>query len=131
MERVAFDTSAWFEVLAENPSGKRLSRDYLNHPEVRVLTPSFALGEMSAKLARHGAADRIPAALTAMDAGSEVVHLSTRAAMQVGPLLLQLRKVDKDASMVDAAVLAIARDHGAKLVSTDPAFEGQADVLQP
>lgn len=129
MQRVAFDTWAWFEVLAQSAAGNRLSRDFLDNPEARVLTPSLALAEMSAKLARLGLSTRIPEALAAMEAGSEVVPLTTKAAMKVGPSLLDLRKSWRQASTADAVMLATARDHGARLVSNDRAFADQDDVL--
>lgn len=130
MEHVAFDTWAWWEVLADNAMGRRLARDYLNNPDVRVFTPSLALAEMSAKLARLGLADRIATAINAMETGSEVVHLSTQGALQVGPLLLELRKAAKNASMADAVILLVARDQGAALVSNDRAYTGQTDVVR-
>ncbi|MHB8585991.1 MAG: PIN domain-containing protein [Thermoplasmatota archaeon] len=129
MDRVALDTTAWFEVFAENPAGRKLSTEFLDKPNVKVLTPSLALAEMSAKLARRGLADRIAVTLSAMDSGSEVVHLSTTAAMACGPLLVELRKADENASLVDAIMLATARDQDAKLISNDPAFKDQPDVI--
>lgn len=129
MERVIFDTWAWFEIFAESAVGRRLSQRYLDDPDVRVLTPSLALAEMSSKMARRGHTDRIPATLAAMDAGSEIVHLSTAAAIRVGPILVELRKSKKEASTADAVMLATARDHAAKLVSNDRAYAAQDDVV--
>lgn len=132
LERIVFDTTAWFEVFAGNPAGKRLSRDYLDSPEVRVMTPSLALAEMSAKMARRGAPrERIASAIHNIQAASEVVELSVSAAIEVGPLLVELRRSEDDASMADAVMLATARDHAATLVSTDRAFNGQRDVRRP
>jgi hypothetical protein len=54
--------------------------------------------------------------------------VDVESAVAVGPLLLELREADRDASAADAALLAVARTHGAKLVSGDGCFKGRKDV---
>ncbi|HEX9710637.1 MAG TPA: hypothetical protein VGB42_11820 [Candidatus Thermoplasmatota archaeon] len=44
-------------------------------------------------------------------------------------MLAELRRADGHASLADAVVLAVARDHGAKDVFRDPCFREQADVV--
>lgn len=53
------------------------------------------------------------------------------AAINVGPILLEPRRVDKNVSMADAVMLVTARDESAKLVSNDRAFAGHDDVIRP
>lgn len=94
-----------------------------------MLTVDLALAEISAKMAREGLAAETKPALNAIEVGSEVLPLSRAAAEAAGPLVLELRKADRGASLADAVMLAMARDEGALLVSADPCFRGQADVV--
>jgi predicted nucleic acid-binding protein len=125
---VAFDTWAWWEVLHATPTGEKLAKKYLEAPGVRVVTADLALVELSAKLAREGRADEIHRALAAVEAASEVVPISLSAAEASGPLLVELRKVNREASLADAVMLAVARGEGARLISGDQCFAGQKDV---
>lgn|GEM_PF-1962939 len=125
---VVFDTWAWWEVLHATPTGRRLAGRYLDAPGVRVLTVDLALVELSAKLAREGRAGEIGTALPAIEAASEVVPISMAAAEASGPLLADLRKTRRDASLADAVMLAVARCEGADLVSGDACFAGMKGV---
>lgn len=127
---VVFDSWAWWETLHGTPAGEKLARKYLEAPEVRVLTVDLAAAEISAKLARDGLASETKPALNAIEVGSEVVPISRSAAEAAGPLLLELRKTDRGASLADAVMLATAREQGAKLVSGDPCCAGQRDVIR-
>jgi predicted nucleic acid-binding protein len=62
-------------------------------------------------------------------ASNDVVAVSRDDAIRAGPLQTELRKSHKDASLMDAVVLSIARNRGAKVVSCDIALKGQADVV--
>ena len=126
---VVFDTWAWWEILRDTLAGKRLSKKYLEEPESRVLTVDLALVEIAVKMARDGAEAETKPALNAVEAGSEVVPISRAAAEAAGPLLVHLRKTDRNASVADAVMLAVARDAGAKLVSGDACFARERDVI--
>jgi predicted nucleic acid-binding protein len=125
---VVFDTWAWWEVLHATETGKKLASRYLGSAAFRVLTADLALVELSAKLARDGRQKEIRLALAAVDSTSEVVPISTAAAAACGPLLVELRRTHKGASLADAVMLAVARTAGARLVSGDGCFAGQRDV---
>lgn len=125
---VVFDTWAWWEVLHASPIGVKLARRYLEASHVRVLTADLALVEISAKLARDRRTTEIEPALAAVFGASEVVPISKGAATMAGPLLDELRRIDRNASLADAVMLAVAREEGAILVSGDPCFRGQSDV---
>jgi predicted nucleic acid-binding protein len=127
-ETVVFDTWAWWEVLHATMIGERLARKYIENPGVRLVTPDIALVELSAKLARDGRTDEIGAALSAVESTGEVVIISPDAAAACGPLLVELRRKHKAASLADAVMLAVARCENAILVSGDPCFEGLEDV---
>jgi predicted nucleic acid-binding protein len=125
---VVFDTWAWWEVLHATPTGGRLAKRYLEAPGARVITADLALVEISAKLARDGRSGEIHAALAAVEAASEIVPISPPAAEACGPLLAELRRTNRGASLADAVMLAVARSEGARLISGDQCFAGQRDV---
>ena len=126
---VVFDAWAWWETLLGTPTGLKLRTKYLEEPEVRVLTVDLALAEISSKMARGGIPEEVKPALNAVEAGSDVIPISRAAAEAAGPLVVELRKTDRGASLVDAIMLASAREHGATLVSGEAAFKGQSDVV--
>lgn len=124
------DSWAWWEILHETRMGASIARRYLQAASAEVLTVDFALAEVAAKLARAGAPETIDAALATMEAASEIVPVTRHQAAEAATLLLRLREKDRDASLADAVMLAAAREHRAKLVSNDPAFKGQRDVVR-
>lgn len=127
---VVFDTWTWFEVLDGTPRGAQLAQRYLADEDVRILTADITLAEASAALDTRGKADRIPSVLDDIVASSsEIVPISRDDAVRAGPLRRELRKVAEDASLADALLLSIARNRNATLVSCDPAFQGQPDVV--
>ena len=127
-DTVVFDTWAWWEVLHATPTGGRLAKKYIEAPGIRLISPDIALVELSAKLARDSRTDEIHAALSAVESASEVVGISAAAAEACGPLLLELRRKNKGASLADAVMLAVARCEKARLISGDPCFDGLDDV---
>jgi predicted nucleic acid-binding protein len=129
-EVVVFDAWAWWETLLGTPAGAKLMQKYLEGPEFRVLTVDVALAEISSKMARNGVPEETAPALNAVEAGSEVIPISRAAAEAAGPLVVELRKTDRGASLMDAIMLASAREQGAKLVSGDRAFARQRDVVR-
>ncbi len=88
------------------------------------------MAEISAKLARAGRADAIAESLGGMEEWSQVLPITREVAEDAGPLLVQLRGVDAQASVADAVMLAAARRQGAKLVSGDPCYRGRRDVVR-
>jgi len=115
-------------VLHATPAGAGLARKYLSSPEYRVLTADLALVELSAKLARDGRAREIRSALAAVSSASGVLPVTTAAAAASGPLLVELRKTHREASLADAVMLAVARCEGARLISGDACFANLRDV---
>lgn len=127
---VVFDTWAWFEVLDGTPRGAVLARRYLADENVRILTADISLAEASAVLHERDQTQRIPAVVDDIIAASDdVVPIRREDAIRAGPLRAELRKTEKDASLADALLLSIARNRDATLVSCDPAFKGQRDVV--
>lgn len=117
-------------MLEGTPKGALLQSKYLEAEGVRVLAADLTLAELSSRLARRGAAAAIPGALDAVVAASHSLLLIEREdAALAGPLLIELRKTDKAASLVDATLLSMARNRNVTLISCDPAFEGQPEVV--
>ncbi len=129
-KNVVLDTWAWFEVLGGTPRGSVIAKDYLADESVRIITVDISLAEASAVLQDRGQAQRIPAVVDDIIAASdEVVPITRDDAVRAGPLRSELRKAAKDASLADSLLLAIARNRNAVLLSCDPAFAGQPDVI--
>lgn len=124
------DSWAWWEVLHDTDAGKRITRSYLRDTEVRLVAVDLALAELSAKLAGTGRGDAIAETLRRVEAAADITSIGKEAAAGAGALLVELRRADKDASLADAVMLAVARTRGAKLLSTDPCFAGQKDVVR-
>lgn len=129
-EVVVFDAWAWWEALLGTPAGEKLTQRYLKAPEARVLTVDLAMVEISAKMARQGLQAETTPALNAVEVASEVIPISRAVAEAAGPLVIELRKADRSASLADAIMLASAREQGAKLVSGDACFARQRDVVR-
>ena len=110
------------------PRGERLAERYLAVLGVRVLTVDYTLAEIAAKLVLVGLQDDVPDALSEVESVSDVVPITPEVAGLAGGLRLELRRVDPNASLADAVVLASARLRGAVLISGDPCFAGQRDV---
>ena len=123
-----FDSWAWWEVVHATPRGERLAERYLAVLGVRVLTVDYTLAEIAAKLVLVGLQDDVPDALSEVESVSDVVPITPEVAGLAGGLRLELRRVDPNASLADAVVLASARWRGAVLISGDPCFAGQRDV---
>ncbi|MHB8605120.1 MAG: PIN domain-containing protein [Thermoplasmatota archaeon] len=130
LDGVVLDTWAWWEILHGTALGKRFSERYLEHPDIQALTLDVSLAEISAKLARSDAAEHIERCLEAMESTSRLVGVTGAIARAAGPLIVELRKTDRNASLVDAIVLAAARERGARLVSNDACFAKMKDVVR-
>jgi predicted nucleic acid-binding protein len=127
---VVLDSWAWWEVLHDSRAGKRIARRCLESPGVHVLIVDLAMAEISAKLACVGRVDLIPGSVQTMGELGETLPISRDVAEATGPLLLRLRRRDSQASLADAVMLAAARSAGARLVSNDSCYRGEADVVR-
>ena len=126
---VVFDTWAWWEVFGATPAGRRLARKYVENPRVRIHTSILGLAELSAKFLAEGQPSRTAGAFNHVESRGRVIPITRAVAEAAGPLRAHLRRTDRDASLVDALVLAAARDLGYVLVSADPAFARESDVV--
>ena len=126
---VCFDSWAWFEVLHETSAGQSLSAAYLGNRR-RVFSSVLVLAELASKLDMVGAPPLVRSgALGLVRSRAELVDVTEGLATEGGFLRGALRERSRDASLVDGIMLATARSKGAVLVSNDPAFRGQPDVV--
>lgn len=132
-DRPVFDTWAWFHVLDGTPVGARLRRKYIDKGPVD--TVDITLAEVSIRMMGPG---RDPAEIAvAIDTIIDATELSRGSILPIGPedakaagpIRQALRKAKDDASLVDASILSVARSRGAIVVSCDPAYRGQPDVV--
>jgi predicted nucleic acid-binding protein len=125
---VVFDTWAWWEIIHATPRGKVLQSRYL--AKGSVATSAYAVAELTARLSEAGKADAISPALQRIASAGPVVAVDLQLAEKAGRLRMELRRADRNASLADAVMLVTARHLGLKLVSGDPAFKGQPDVVR-
>jgi predicted nucleic acid-binding protein len=126
---VVLDTWAWWEVFKGSTPGTHIRRRFLGSEKVRAHTSAISVGEISAKLASLGTPGQIDASIGAMRRAGHLHDVTAELARAAGLLRAELRQTDPHASLADGIVLATARRLGARLVSADPAFRGQPDVL--
>jgi predicted nucleic acid-binding protein len=126
---VLLDTWGWWEVFRGSSEGAVIRRRLLGSDQVRLHTSAISVGEIVAKLASLGATDRIDAVLGVIRRAGPLHEVTVELAREAGLLRAVLRKADARASLADGIVLATARHLGARLVSADPAFRGQPDVV--
>ncbi len=117
---IVLDSSGWLEYFADGPFAATVA-DHLRKPE-EVVTSVIALYEVYKWLKREHSE---PVALHAVAAmkSTQVVELTDSLALLAGDLALEF-----GLAMADAMMLATARLHGARLITTDSDFTGIPDV---
>jgi predicted nucleic acid-binding protein len=127
--RVLLDTTAWWEILQGTPAGASLRKRYVQAESQELYVSAILVAELTARLDAAGLGDDISPALAGIRARSTVLPVTDALAEEGGRLRAVLRQRDRNASLADAIMLASARSVGAKLLSNDPAFAGQPDVV--
>lgn len=123
------DAWAWVEIFRGSQQGVALRRRWFIPARYRLHTSAITVAELGAKLAQDGEAGRIPAIVAAIRAAGRIHDVVTDIAQKAGPLRLRLRETDSSASLADALVLATARTIGARILTRDPAFRDQPEVV--
>lgn len=115
------DSAGWIEVISDGPKAAAFW-DYLSQ-EDKLVVPTVVIYEVVKKLMREdadgGSADRFLSAALRCN----VVSLTDRLAVAAAELSVRHRL-----AMADAVVYATARDSAARLVTSDPHFEGLPGV---
>lgn len=125
-----FDTWAWWEYLHDTEVGARLRVRYIVSGKSRIHTSAISLGEIAAQLAGQGASARVSAACGAIRRMSHIWDVTGDIAQEGGVARAKLRQHASQASLADGIILATAQRAGARIVSNDPAFNGQTGVIR-
>lgn len=115
------DTCGWIEWLTDSP----LAEAYAGYLEAAdtLLVPTLVQHELYKWLCRER---DVPTALSAIAATqtATVQPLDTSLALQAADVVLEFKL-----AMADAVIYATARQHGAKLVTSDSHFQNLPDVV--
>lgn len=117
-DRLVFDTFAWVEAFEDTPAGRRAFALLSTHD---VWTPDLVLAEL-ANIVTRRRPETLPHVLDAVRSTSLVLALDGDTAVAAGSLRTELARTRKGIGMVDCLVLAMARAHGAPLVTGAPHF---------
>lgn len=113
---VVVDSSGWIEYFTDGPKASAYGR-YLKKPE-EVVTPVIVLYEVYKKIKRERGEEMAKLCLAQMEK-TQVVPIEEGIALLAADLSLEL-----SLPMADALVLAAARRHQARLVTSDADFRG-------
>lgn len=114
-----FDTWAWIEIFQGSPNAEALWEQARTQ---RVRTSILSLAEVSAYYAGVATAQERENALAFIESHSKIQNVTPDHARLAGLVRAELRKNATRASLIDALILAAAREAGATLVSGDRAF---------
>jgi toxin FitB len=120
---IVLDSSGWLEYFADGPLAGEFAA-YLKKPH-EVFTSTVAVYEVYKWLKRERSEESAMHAVAAMKT-TQIVEISEEIALTAADFSLA-----HGLAMADATMLATARKFGARLITTDTAFEGIADVVVP
>jgi len=129
---IVFDSYAWVEYFMGSKRGA-VAREYLEGGE--IVTPDIVLAEVARKYVREGIdAREIGGRLYFISSHSEVegvdADLGLAAAEAWRELEIKARKGKlRVPSLTDGIVLALARKHGAKVLTGDDHFKGLKEAM--
>lgn len=123
--RFVVDTWAWLEYLQGSPAGRKV-KEILEDPENEITANSIIVAELWSQARRRGQ-DLTPV-IEAINAAT-VTPLDRALGEAAGETHARIRKSKPDFPLADAFVLETARRLGAKVVTGDPHFRGEKDVV--
>lgn len=118
--RLVFDTFAWIEAFEETDRGREAFALLATH---EVWTPVVVLAEI-ANIVTRRRPDALAPVLDAVRSTSVMLGLDEETCVEAGRLRTELVATRRGIGMVDCLVLAMARAHGAPLVTGDEHFRG-------
>lgn len=127
---VLLDTSAWWEILRGTTAGNGLRARFLGDGRLGVHTSALTLGELAAKLTSLKAGSRLMYVVSAIRRCGTIHDVTAQLAVSGGIERERLRGMSANASLADGIILSTAREIGARLVSSDRAFEGQPELVR-
>jgi len=126
MTRYLLDAFAWIEYLEGTALGGQV-RALLEDEENEVLTSAYTVAEVASKSARRGKDGRDAA--SRIEASSTIVPLEFTVATSSGLVHAERRKKVKDFPLGDATVIAAAKALHATIVTGDPHFKDEPNLL--
>lgn len=128
MRRYVVDTSAWIDFFRGTERGRKVKNLILAPGKVvEIVTPTLVMAEFRQHYAKTGhqgyEADMERIRLLS----DEVLPLDEATALQAG--LLRSKHVNRNLSMVDCVLLAVAEQRGSKVLSLDGGFKGRAEAV--
>jgi len=126
MTRIVVDAFAWVEYLAGTPRGEQ-SRVHIDDESNEVFTAALSVSEIVSRGARGG--ENARALAERLEAASVVVPMDFTLAVSTGLIHAERRKKVKDFPYGDAAVVAVARRMKARVLTGDPHFRDEPQVI--
>ena len=130
---LTIDTFAWLEVIRGTPAGATV-RSKIQEAE-EALTPSIVLAELAGALHRNGLSDDLIAQeLVAIRETSQILPIEANVSIAAAHALDEHRSRAKHRriavpGIVDALILATAREQNAGLLTGDPHFQDFPETI--
>lgn len=125
------DSTAWWEIIEGSDTGRAIHAKYVAPRSHRLHVSALSLGEITAKFGLVGRPDVATDALRMIQQIATVQPVTAELAIAGGIARGELRKSEKNASLVDGIILATARALDVTLVSDDTAFRKERRVDWP
>lgn len=125
MTKYIIDAYAWIEYLEGSSQGKKVKTILSEARE--VLTHAVTVAEVVSRIKRKGFDGEM--AFTALQGLSQIVPASADFSKEVGLIHAETRAKIPGFGLADAFVLALARKTGGKIVTGDPHFKQEKEVV--
>ncbi|MDP2926342.1 MAG: PIN domain-containing protein [Nanoarchaeota archaeon] len=121
---IIIDTSAWIEYFIDSKNADMVER-LLNEEE--TMTPSLVLIELSGKSAKENW--DFKKYLSFIKSKSSIIGVNEDIIISCGKIYSEERKQKPSFSMIDATILAIARNKNAKILTKDTHFRDYKEAI--
>lgn len=121
---IIFDTSAWIEYFLDSEKADFIE-DIMNNDE--TCTPSIVLIELSCKAAKEKW--DFSECLRFIKSKSSITGINDDILLECGKIYIEKRKIKPSFSMIDAAIISIAKEKSAKILTKDNHFKDFRDVI--
>lgn len=113
------DSSAWIEYVRGTLKGKKI-RDYIE--QSNLLITGVVVAEVSINFMRSSGSST--EAVTVLSSKAKLVPFDFEIGKNSAEIYLGVRKTNEKFSLADAHIVAVAKAHGAKILSCDNDFTG-------
>ena len=126
MNKFVIDAYAWIEYLDGSEKGKSFAETIENSLN-EIFTSSATVAEVISKFLRGNRDVKI--ALTAINSMSNVLSITNEIGIQAGQIHFEAKKKNKEFGMLDAFVVATARNINAKILTGDDHFKNFREAV--